>query len=119
MHAQEKKGRAERPNSLIRGFRKAVEDAGLIDMHMEGYPFTWFKSLGIPRAVEEKLDRALAWMQIFPHARLENLIAPSSDHYPILVERTPMQHPHRGRRSLKFENAWRLYEGLNEVVQNK
>lgn len=99
MHAQEKKGRAKRPNWLIRGFWKAVEDAGLIDMHIVGYPFTWFKSLGTPRAIEEKLDRDLAneaWMQIFPHARLENLIAPSSDHYPILVERAPVQHPHRG-----------------------
>jgi hypothetical protein len=44
------------------------------------------KSLGTPLAVEEKLDRAMAneaWMQLFPHARLENLVAPSSDHYPV------------------------------------
>jgi len=119
LHAQEKKGWAERSNWLIRGFRQAVADAGLIDMHMEGYPFTWFKSLGTPRAVEEKLDRAMAneaWMQLFPHARLENLVAPSSDHYPILLERAPVLRPHRRNRLFKFENAWRIEEGLNEVV---
>jgi hypothetical protein len=121
LHAQEKKGRTERSNWLIRGFRQAVTDAGLIDMHMEGYPFTWFKSLGTPRVVEEKLDRAMAneaWMQLFPHARLENLVAPSSDHFAILLERAPVQRPYRGRKTFKFEIAWMVEEGLNEVVQN-
>jgi len=35
-------------------------DAGLVDVHMDGYAFTWFKSLGTDRAGEEKLDRAMA-----------------------------------------------------------
>ena len=35
LHADEKKGMATRPNWLIRGFRKAVQDAGLIDVHMD------------------------------------------------------------------------------------
>jgi len=43
-----------------RGFRQDVQDVGFVDVHMEGYPFIWFKSLGTPRVVEEKLDRALA-----------------------------------------------------------
>ncbi|XP_024640472.1 uncharacterized protein [Medicago truncatula] len=121
LHADEKKGRATRPNWLIRGFRQAVQDANLVDVHMEGYPFTWFKSLGTPRAVEEKLDRALAtnsWMHLFPNAKLENLVAPSSDHFPILLDRTPVVRPHRSKRSFKFENAWRIEDGLNEVVHN-
>jgi hypothetical protein len=121
LHAQEKKGRAIRPNWLIRGFRQAIQEAGLIDIHMEGYPYTWFKSLGTPRAVEEKLDRALAneaWMQLFPHVRLENLAAPSSDHFPILLERTPVVRPTRIKRTFKFENAWRIEEGVNEVVKD-
>ncbi|MCI09869.1 endonuclease/exonuclease/phosphatase family protein, partial [Trifolium medium] len=58
LSATEKKGRAERSPWLINGFRSAVADAGLTDVHMEGYPFTWFKSLGTVRAFEEKLDRA-------------------------------------------------------------
>lgn len=93
LHADEKKGRATRPNWLIRGFRQAVQDVDLIDVHMEGYLFTWLNNLGTPRAVEEKLDKALAnnlWMHMYPSAKLENLVAPSSDHFPILLDRTPV-----------------------------
>jgi endonuclease/exonuclease/phosphatase family metal-dependent hydrolase len=82
----EKKGRNERASWLINGFRSAVLYFGLSDIHMEGHPFTWFKSLGTVRAVEERLDRALAtenWHILFPNAILENLPAPASDHYPI------------------------------------
>jgi exonuclease III len=71
----EKKGRHERASWLINGFRSAVLDSGLSDVHMEGYPFTWFKSLGTVRAVEEKLDRALAtesWHNYYPNAILRS-----------------------------------------------
>jgi hypothetical protein len=77
--------------------------------------------LGTPRAVEEKLDTSLAkntWMQMFPNAKLENLVAPSSHHFPILLDRTLVERPHRIKRSFKFKNAWRMEEGLDEVVQN-
>lgn len=120
LHSEEKKGRATRPNWLIRGFRQATQDAGLIDIHMEGYPFTWFKILGTPHAVEEKLDRALittSWLQLFPNAKLENLVAPSSNHFPILLDKTSTARSHRVERSFKFENAWRIEEGVNEIVQ--
>ncbi|PNX85229.1 endonuclease/exonuclease/phosphatase family protein, partial [Trifolium pratense] len=90
--ATEKKGRTDRAHWLINGFRSAVTDAGLIDVHMEGHPLTWFKSLGTIQAVKERLDRALTndgWFQLFPNAILENLPALVSDHYPILLIREP------------------------------
>ena len=34
IHADEKKGRAIGPNWLSRGFRQAVQDAGLVNVHM-------------------------------------------------------------------------------------
>lgn len=43
--AEEKKGRVERPNWLISGFRQAVQDAGLIDVPTEGY-FYMVQKLG-------------------------------------------------------------------------
>ncbi|KEH36675.1 endonuclease/exonuclease/phosphatase family protein [Medicago truncatula] len=88
MDASEKRGRTTHSNWLINGFRLTVIDSGLSDVRMDGYPFTWFKSLGTPRAVEERLDRALAnvaWFQNFPNASLDNLVAPASDHYPIML----------------------------------
>lgn len=104
-----------------RGFRQDFQDVSLVDVHMEGYPFIWFKSLGTPRVIEEKLDRALAnnsWMKMFPDAKLKNLVAPSSYHFPILLDRTLVAWSHRIKRSFKFENAWRIEDGLNEVVHN-
>ncbi|WJX56899.1 hypothetical protein P8452_42513 [Trifolium repens] len=100
----EKNGRNERAYWLINGFRSAVLDSGLSDIHMEGYPFTWFKSFGTVKAVEERLDRALAtenWHLLFPYAILENLPAPASDHYPI---------------SKFFQQQWSSYESL-EITQ--
>jgi len=69
----------------------------LLDVPIEGYPYAWFKSLGTPRAVEERLDRALAnnlWFNLFQNASVETLVAPASDHYPILFNRSPMPKPH-------------------------
>jgi hypothetical protein len=93
MDASEKRRRITRANWLINGFRQPVLDSGLLDVPVEGYPFTWFKSLGTPRAVEERLNRALAtsaWFDFFPNAVLENLVASSSDHYPIVLNCNPV-----------------------------
>jgi len=103
MDNYEKRGRAIRPRWLINGFRQAVLDTGLSDVPLEGYPFTWFKSLGTTRAVEERLDRALAnnaWFNIFPNAMLEILAAPASDHYPILLHRSYVPRVPPPRRKL-------------------
>jgi exonuclease III len=115
MDASEKRGRTTRSNWLINGFRQAVIDSGLTDVPMEGYPFTWFKSLGTPRAVEERLDRALAntaWFNFFPSASLDNLVAPTSDHCPIMLNCQPFLRHQRVQRGFRFENAWRLEANL-------
>ncbi|KEH25772.1 endonuclease/exonuclease/phosphatase family protein [Medicago truncatula] len=101
MDASEKRGRTTRPNWLINGFRQSVLDSGLLDVPMEGYPFTWFKSLGTPRVVEE---------------REPNLVAPASDHYPIVLNRNPGTRPHLHKRSFRYENAWQLEPGFKYFV---
>lgn len=58
-------------------------------IYLQGYAFTWWKSLGSDGAVEEKLDNAMVvreWLNNFPNNMLRNLVAGSSDHYPILLE---------------------------------
>jgi hypothetical protein len=55
----EKRGRTTRSYLLINGFRQVILDFGLSDVLVNGYPFTCYKSLGTPHAVEERLDRAL------------------------------------------------------------
>lgn len=57
-----------------------------------------------------------AWFELFPEASLENLVAPASDHYPILLNRTPVVRPHLTKRSFRFENAWKLEPGFDYMV---
>jgi len=121
LDASEKRGRNNRPSWLINGFRQAVLDSGLSDVPIEGYPFTWFKCLGTPRAVEERLDRALAnnlWFNLYPEALVETLMAPASDHYPILIHCRPMPRSHHNKRHFRYENAWHLEPGFKEMVTN-
>jgi hypothetical protein len=108
MDASEKRGRTMRAPWLINGFRQAVLDSGLSDVPVTSYQYSWFKHLGIVRAVEERLDRALAnndWFGLFPNAKLQNLVAPVSDHYPIFLECSPVTRHNSHQRQFKFENA--------------
>ena len=117
----EKRGPNTKHPWLINGFCQAVIDSGLSDVPLEGYPFTWFKSLGTPRAVEERLDRALAnnlWFNIFPTASVETLVAPASDHYHIYVNLAPTPRLHTHKRHFRYENAWHLEPGFTELVTN-
>ena len=75
----EKKGRTDRAPWLIHGFRDVIQDAGLTDIYMEGYNFTWFKSLGTDRAMEEKHDKDLAndsWFNLFQRPTLNASLLP-------------------------------------------
>lgn len=46
LSSEEKRGGRMRPNWMIQGFRGVVRDAGLQDIGLEGYPFTWERSRG-------------------------------------------------------------------------
>ncbi|PNY08791.1 endonuclease/exonuclease/phosphatase family protein, partial [Trifolium pratense] len=118
LSSDDKKGGPERPAWLYNGFRNAVSDCSLLDMPLEGYQYTWFKSLGTNRALEERLDRAMhthAWSLMFPKARLINLVAATSDHSPILLklEHEPYIQP---KRSFRFENSWLLDNSLVAMI---
>lgn len=85
---------------------------------LEGYQFTWFKSIGVPRAVEERLDRAFhtsSWLTLFPNARLINIVAATSDHSPILLKLEPENYIH-SKRSFRFENSWLLDQSFADMV---
>ncbi|XVF40849.1 hypothetical protein PTKIN_Ptkin01aG0149500 [Pterospermum kingtungense] len=79
----------------------------IVWVEKEGYKFTWAHSLGTDDAVEEQLDRAignLGWLQLFPNARLSNLVALISDHTPLLLE-TDVAVDFWGKRKFQFENS--------------
>ena len=62
------RGLREHPKELMDGFRHVVNDCGLVDFKLEGYPLTWVKSKGRPNCIKDSLDRA--WLQAFPNATL-------------------------------------------------
>lgn len=73
-------------------------------------------------AVEERLDCALAsdsWQGQFPNAILENLPAPSLDHYPIMLLCEPGLQQHHNHSRFKFENAWLIDPEFKTLVNNK
>jgi len=95
-------------------------DAGLCDLQMRGYEFTWFKSLGTVRAVEEKLDRALvnpSWCSLSQSAALECLTTTSSDHYPLWLNCKPAETVNRNTQRFKFENASLAEPDFREQVK--
>lgn len=104
--ANEKRGRHEHASWKLRGFNRAVNDCGLIDLGMEGYKFTWERSWGTDNWVEERLDRAFAtdnWLHQFYRAKVCSLEASGSDHLPILLDPYPCTLNYRYSR-FRFEN---------------
>lgn len=86
---EEKKGRHKHPSWMLNGFRDATLEAGISDLPMEGYPYTWERSRGTVRWVQERLDRVFVnegWKLLFPTNKVQNLIAPSSDHSAIFLQ---------------------------------
>lgn len=64
------------PAWLLNGFCDALADAGLEDLGMNGYQFTWERGLGQSSGMVERLDKAVAtrdWRSRFPDYRLNNL----------------------------------------------
>ena len=68
----EKRGNFPQPVHLIKSFREAVDDFGLIEICMVGHPFTWERARGRTNWVEERLDRVEVWNQLFPSTYVLN-----------------------------------------------
>lgn len=119
LNIEDKLSRVEHPQLLFDGFRDTVRDCHLIDLHLKGYPYTWWCGRGFEDVVGERLDRAMvtsSWLNIFPNAKLTNLVATMSDHSPILLNYIDKVSLPINRR-FKFENAWLLEEGSEDVVR--
>ncbi|KAL6521117.1 hypothetical protein OROGR_017686 [Orobanche gracilis] len=114
----EKFGHHIHPNSLIEGFNQALDDCGLHDIGMKGYEFTWVKSRGTDRWVEERLDRAVStdtWMENHSQVVVHNIQTVYSDHAALFMDLDNMQEGPR-EHWFRFESAWLLDKQCREVV---
>lgn len=73
LHKDDKWGRVDHPQSLMDGFRMALEDCNLSELELCEGKFTWEKSKGKEGWVKEKLDHVFStaiWMSKFPLCKL-------------------------------------------------
>lgn len=96
-------------------FRRFIDDAELIDVHLRGRRFTWSNERDVPTL--ERLDRVLItddWVDAFPDHELSAVATECSDHAPLLL-RTDCSLPHFKR--LRFKNFWPKCEGYLNTVE--
>ena len=103
-------------------FRDVLEVCGLGDLGFAGLPYTYDNRRGGRANVKVRLDRAVAnnsWRDLFTHAKVQHLVAPSSDHLPILL-RCSREEPRQehGRRCRQYEVMWERDPTLPEVILN-
>ncbi|XP_019173839.1 PREDICTED: uncharacterized protein LOC109169413 [Ipomoea nil] len=117
----EKRGGNPHPDSLLRGFGETIEECGLSQMAMQGYPFTWERGKGTTNWIEERLDKVLVsdeWREIVAGARVSNLLTHKSDHSALFLSiHDSVGRGGASKRGFRFENAWLYDEGCRSVVE--
>uniref|UniRef100_A0A803QN19 Reverse transcriptase domain-containing protein n=1 Tax=Cannabis sativa TaxID=3483 RepID=A0A803QN19_CANSA len=95
-------------DALIHLHGEVLSECELIDMPLQGYPFTWEKGRNSDNWIEERLDKALVnngWLNLFSQASLFNLEVSIFDHCPLLLVFQGTV-PLTTFSSFRFENAW-------------
>lgn len=100
------------------GFRRLINENGLIDLGFEGHAFTWNNRRGGLANIQERLDRGFAndlWKLKFPNTSIIHLTALCSDHRPLLFK----LHASRDNlpRPFKFESMWLAHLDTIFVVE--
>ena len=86
--SHEKLGLGARQESLMKEFKDALDECGLMDLSYVGDKFTW-RGKRADSLVLERLDRAVAdngWFSLYPGTKVQHLRTHSSDHRAILIK---------------------------------
>lgn len=121
LDATEKRGRAPHPSWCLRGFQEVVRECGLVDLCLEGCPFTWERGRGTSGFVQEKLDRIMvsgSWLELYGDARAFTVAGASCDHMAVCLSPERLLQRRRGCvKRFKFENVWLREEGCREIKE--
>ncbi|XP_042948853.1 uncharacterized protein LOC122281421 [Carya illinoinensis] len=102
-------------------FREALEENGLFDLGCRGNGFTWCNQHADSSFTRERLDREVAngvWISKFNLTIVENMVARTSDHSPMLLKMLEgTQGVRRRVRLFKYEAKWAMMEGCDQVVE--
>ncbi|XP_074298255.1 uncharacterized protein LOC141629093 [Silene latifolia] len=103
LYSTEMKG-GSRAQWQMNNFRNVVDEAGIRDIPLEGYEFTF--------------DNGQAWFDLFPYARLFHLSREWSDHCPIkVVGDSRAGQDGRGAKVSWFEHIWVGEDGCEEEIR--
>lgn len=100
-------------HSSANHFNNFIEAAGLKELKMGGFRFTYFQRAG---AKLSKLDRFLIcpeFYNLFPQATVTVLPREKSDHSPILLSHSDVNF---GAIPFKLFNSWMVRNGFDEVI---
>lgn len=104
---RDKSGTHKHPQFLLDGFKRTIDECGLIELDLTGGKFTWEKSRGKKEWVRERLDQAFAsasWWQKFPLCKLEVYHTIYSDHDHIQLDLCSISLSRKKFR-FRFENT--------------
>lgn len=107
------------PRVLIEGFNEAVGKRQLMDLGYSGSKFTWERSRGSVRWIQERLDRGLVtqqWKDMFPLAKVNVLEISTSDHLPLHLQLNRQMYVPKGYR-FRFENIWLREKDCFNIIQ--
>ncbi|XP_074314656.1 uncharacterized protein LOC141649887 [Silene latifolia] len=120
LYSTEMKG-GSRAQWQMNNFRDAVDEAGIRDIPLEGYEFTFDNGQVGEDNRQSRIDRAMAneaWFDQFPYARLYHLNREWSDHSPIkVVGDGRMGQDGRREKIFRFEHIWVGEEGCEDAIR--
>uniref|UniRef100_A0A2N9IMG3 CCHC-type domain-containing protein n=1 Tax=Fagus sylvatica TaxID=28930 RepID=A0A2N9IMG3_FAGSY len=108
-----KKGGSSHGSITSKSFQNFVSNIEALDLGFIGPKFPWFNRRVGWVNVKERLDRGLCnddWQRLFPKAGIRHLMAPNSDHNPILFD-THLEL-HKGIKPFRFEAMWKVQKDL-------
>lgn len=120
MLSDEKKGGQQHPRALLAGFSETVMNCGLNDSGFNGERFTWERSRGTNRWVQERSDRGLAmkkWNWLFPVTEVIVLEVLISDYMPLYLQLHKQVYVPRARR-IRIEIMWVHEKDCYNIIQD-
>ena len=120
MVADEKQGGCAQPRRLLEDFSTAINDCQLLDLGYKVSMFTWERSRGSERWIQERLDRGLAnkdWKDMFPLAEVVALDISTSDHLPISLQLNKKMYVLKTHR-FRFESMWVKEKECLHIIKN-
>uniref|UniRef100_A0A803PJ02 CCHC-type domain-containing protein n=1 Tax=Cannabis sativa TaxID=3483 RepID=A0A803PJ02_CANSA len=118
---QDKRGGNPYLNWLIEGFWGVLDECGLHDLDLSGYPYTWERGRGTDEWIEVRIDRALVsqrWLSMFPTVKLYNLEVSTLDHCPLHLMPANLSYTVATSKVFRFENCWLKEPLCYKVVED-